>query len=74
MAAGLNALVAAAILGLATVWAPWLAALVVGGGALLLGAILAMVGLRNLRAGELLPDRTLRTVQDDVRAMKGDAR
>lgn len=73
-AAGLNALVAAAILGLATVWAPWLAALVVGGATVLLGAGLAMAGLRNLRAGALLPDRTVRTVQDDVRAMKGEAR
>lgn len=71
---GLNALVAAAVLGLATIWDAWLAALVVGIAVILVGGILAMVGLRNLRAAELLPDRTIRTVQEDVRTVKGEAR
>lgn len=71
---GLNALVAAAILGLATIWDAWLAALVVGIAVILVGGILAMVGLRNLRSADLMPDRTIRTVQEDVRTVKGEAR
>lgn len=71
--AGLNALVASAVLALALIWAPWLAALAVGLAVLLLGGVLAMVGIRNLRSAELLPQRTVRTMRDDVRTVKGEA-
>src|SRR3569833_95630 len=51
--AGLMGLLAAAVLGLATVMAAWLAALIVGGAVLAIGAITLAVGLKAIRsAGE----------------------
>ena len=67
---GLNALVASAVLGLSDSWAPWLAALVVGVVIIAIGAILAIAGMRNFSAAQLRPDRTVRTLRDDARAVK----
>lgn len=48
---GVGALVAAAILGLATALHAWLPALIVGGGLLLVGAIVALFGKRDVAVG-----------------------
>ena len=68
--AGLNALIASAVLGLTDVWAPWLAALVVGLVIVVVGGLLAMAGMRNFSGAQLTPDRTVRTVKGDAQAVK----
>src|SRR5215213_11484750 len=45
---GVGALIAAAILGLATVLEPWIAAAAVGGGLLLVAGILALTGKKEI--------------------------
>jgi hypothetical protein len=64
--AGLLALVAAAILGLATVLQPWLAALVVGLVVIAIGAAAIFKGRRDIEPANLRPDRTLRTLREDA--------
>lgn len=69
---GLAALIAAAVLGLATAVAPWLAALIVGAVVVVVGAALAAVGTaRAKRAVPPLPRHTAENVRHDVAAMKG---
>jgi hypothetical protein len=58
-------LLAAAVLGLATVLQPWLAALIVGVVVLAIGGILLLVGKKRLDAGSLVPQRTLRSLRED---------
>jgi len=58
-------LLAAAVLGLATVLAPWLAALIVGLVVLAIGGVLLFVGKTRLGAQALLPERTLRSLRED---------
>jgi len=68
----LGVLVAAAILGLATVFAPWLAALIVAGGLLIITAVLALVGISRLKKGiPPAPTETIESIKDDVRVIKG---
>jgi hypothetical protein len=68
-------LIAAAILGLSTVFAPWLAALIVAGGLLLVTVILLLVGIRNVRRGvPPAPTKTIESIKDDVRVIQGTAR
>lgn len=67
----LIALVVALIMGLGTVMAPWLAALVVAGGALLLALLL--VGFAVLRvksAMPLVPDEAIRGIRHDIGVIK----
>lgn len=68
---GLNALVASAVLGLATTWAPWLAALVVGLVIAVAGAVSALAGLASIRSAEFIPERTIETLKDDVASVRG---
>ena len=58
-------LVAAAVLGLATVLAPWLAALVVGIVVLGLGGALALFGKSRMRPEALVPRRTLQSLREN---------
>jgi hypothetical protein len=58
-------LLAAAVLGLAEVLAPWLAALIVGVVVLLIGAGLLFFGKRRLSAQTLRPERSLRSLRED---------
>ena len=58
-------LLAAAVLGLATVWPPWLAALVVGLAALAIGGGLLLLGKSRLDAQSLTPHRSLRSLRED---------
>ena len=63
--------IAAAVLGLATVLPAWAAALIVGGAILLIGALLIAIGVNQLKQGNPTPDKTIESVQKDVRAIKG---
>ncbi len=62
-----QALVAAAILGLATTLAAWLAALIVGAALLLAGGIAVARGVAALRRENLTPRRTLDTQKANTR-------
>ena len=71
----LMVLIAAAILGLATVLPAWLAALIVGVVILLVAAILATVGIRSLKKGvPPAPTHTIESIKKDVRTIKGTER
>ncbi len=52
---------------------PW-AALAIGGACLIIGLILLMVGISSLRAGNLVPDRTIHQLQRDARTMRSQMR
>ena len=55
---------------LGTSMALWLSALVVGAGAGVIAASLLIVGRRKLRQTSLVPDKTIRSLQENVRWMK----
>ena len=61
---GVLGLGAAAVLALALVLPAWLAALIVGLAALVLGALLAYAGRASVRRVGLAPDRTIRSLRD----------
>ena len=72
---GVGALIAAAILGLATVIEPWIAAAAIGVGLLLVAGILALTGKKELEeAGTPKPEQALESVQRDVATVKERAR
>jgi hypothetical protein len=52
---------------------PW-AALIVGGAVFLIGIILLLVGMSRLKADALVPNKTIRQVQSDVRVAKQQGR
>jgi hypothetical protein len=62
---GWLALLAAAILGLSHVLAPWLSALIIGVVVIALGAGLALFGKSRLKADALVPHRTLNSLRED---------
>ncbi len=68
----LGVLVTAAVLGVAEVFQPWLAALIVGGGLLLLAIIFALIGKSQLKAATPpVPSETMESVRADMDALKG---
>lgn len=70
---GLGAVVTllfAAVAALNLVMDAWLAALIVGGVAALIAAMLALKGRSNLKARNLMPSRTIETVRSDARFAK----
>ena len=72
---GVGALIAAAILGLATVLEPWIAAAAIGAGLLLVAGILALTGKKELEeAGPPKPEQALESVQRDIETVKARAR
>lgn len=72
---GVGALVAAAVLGLATVLEPWIAAAAIGLGLLLVAGILALTGKRELdEAGPAKPEQAIESVQRDIDTVKARAR
>jgi Putative Actinobacterial Holin-X, holin superfamily III len=72
---GVGALVAAAILGLATVIEPWIAAAAIGAGLLLVAGILALTGKKELdEAGPPKPEQAIESMQRDVDTVKARAR
>jgi Putative Actinobacterial Holin-X, holin superfamily III len=72
---GVGALIAAAILGLATVIEPWIAAAAVGVLLLVVAGILALTGKKELdEMGPPKPEQTIDSVQRDVETVKERAR
>lgn len=63
--AGLLVLLACAVLALALVVQPWLAALIVGLVVVGLGVVLMLMGRSRLRPTNLQPNRTMDTLRDD---------
>jgi hypothetical protein len=63
--AGFLFLLLSATFGLATVMAPWLAALIVGGVVAVIGLILVMTGKQKLQAENFRPDRTTDAMRKD---------
>lgn len=63
--AGLLAMLAAAILGLATVLQPWLASLVIGAAVAFIGLVLVLAGVRSLDPSTLKPSRTAQSLRRD---------
>jgi ABC-type transport system involved in multi-copper enzyme maturation permease subunit len=71
----LGVLIAAAILGLATVLPAWAAALIVAGVLLIITVVLALVGIASLKRGmPPAPTQTIESIKDDVRVIKGTSR
>jgi len=71
---GVGALIAAAILGLATVLEPWIAAAAIGVALLLIAGILALTGKKELdEAGPAKPEQALDSVQQDIATVKARA-
>ena len=64
--AGLLALVAAAVIGLAHAITWWLSALIVGVVVIAIGGGLAMSGLNALKKQDLAPKQTMQTLKEDV--------
>ena len=72
---GVGALIAAAVLGLATVIEPWIAAAAIGAGLLLIAGVLALTGKKELdEAGPPKPEQTLDSMQRDIKTVKARAR
>jgi hypothetical protein len=68
----LAVLLTAAVLGLSTVVAPWLAALIVAAVLLIVTAVLALLGVKALKKGvPPTPEKTVASVKADVTALKG---
>jgi hypothetical protein len=56
----------------ATVFAPWLAALIVAGALLVIVAILVLVGIRSIKKGiPPVPEESVDSLKKDVNAIKG---
>jgi Putative Actinobacterial Holin-X, holin superfamily III len=72
---GVGALVTAAILGLATVLEPWIAAAAIGAGLLLVAGMLALTGKKELdEAGPPKPEQAIESVQRDIDTVKARAK
>jgi membrane protein len=72
---GGGALIAAAVLGLATVLEPWIAAAAIGAALMLVAGVLALTGKKELEeAGPPKPEQTLDSVQRDIETVKARAR
>ncbi|HEX7461904.1 MAG TPA: phage holin family protein [Dermatophilaceae bacterium] len=50
--------------------APWLSFLIVAGVLLLVGAIMALIGIRSVRNIKGKPERTIKSAQDTIAAIK----
>jgi hypothetical protein len=68
----LNGLLAAAVLGLATVLPAWLAALIVGVVLLIIAGVLVLIGIRKLKKGvPPVPTDSIESIKADIHAVKG---
>jgi hypothetical protein len=72
--AGFLGLLAAAVLGLANVMEPWLAALIVGGVVTVIGIVMVLIGKKALDPETLKPQRTAESLRKDKDVLTGDAR
>src|SRR5215210_6350398 len=72
---GVGALITAAVLGLATVLEPWIAAAAIGAALLLVAGVLALTGKKELEeAGPPKPEQALDSVQRDIETVKARAK
>ncbi|HEU4814355.1 MAG TPA: phage holin family protein [Xanthomonadaceae bacterium] len=71
LAGGYIMLLLAAVYALSEVMEPWLAALLVGGVAALIGYSMVKAGMRHFSARDLKPDRTIDSVHKDADAIRG---
>ena len=71
LAGGNLVLLLAAVYALSEVMEPWLAALLVGGVAALIGYSMVKAGMRHFSARDLKPDRTIDSVHKDADAIRG---
>jgi uncharacterized membrane protein YqjE len=67
---GLGFLLLAAVYAMSLVMAGWLAALIVGGVLTVAAGILLGAGTAKLKRANLIPDKTLRTLEEDVQWAK----
>jgi uncharacterized membrane protein YqjE len=68
---GVGALIAAAVIGLATLVAPWLAALIVGVVLLTVAGVAALLGKKQVeQATPPTPEQTVESVQRDIDTVK----
>ncbi|SDY70563.1 phage holin family protein [Herbiconiux ginsengi] len=68
----LATLVAAAVLGLATVLPAWAAALIVAGALLLLAVILVLIGVSSIKKGmPIVPEDAITSIKKDINTVKG---
>jgi putative superfamily III holin-X len=65
--AGLLVLLAAIVVGLSAVIAPWLSALIVGVATMAIGYVLVNRGLTGLRETRIVPTQTIDTLKEDAR-------
>jgi hypothetical protein len=70
---GLFFVLLAAVYGLSTVVAQWLAALIVGGAVTLIGFIMLLTGRRQLEPAAVAPRRTAASLRKDTDLIKGVA-
>ncbi|MCQ9471996.1 phage holin family protein [Pseudomonas alliivorans] len=70
MLGGLIMVLMAAVYALSYVMAPWLAALIVGVAALVIGFFMVQAGNKKLDASNLIPERTTGTLQKDKEAIQ----
>jgi hypothetical protein len=54
--------------------APYWSALAIGGGCFLIGLILLLIGVRWLRAGKFIPDKTINQLQRDAATARSQVR
>ena len=68
--AALGLLLLAAVYALATIWAPWIAALAVAIGVALAGGLMLAAGRKQLQAVTLKPEKTVATVRENLQWAK----
>jgi hypothetical protein len=68
---GFIVLLMSAVYGLSNVMEPWLAALIVGGVVLVIGALLVQSGKRKFRSENLRPEHSLNTMRKNTDAIRG---
>lgn len=71
---GLVILLMAVVYALSNVMAPWLAAMLVGAGALLIGFAMVSAGKKKMDAKAMTPDRTVDSLRKDKNAIRGGTR
>jgi hypothetical protein len=71
---GIFFLLLAAVYGLSTVVASWLAALIVGGAVTLIGVLMLATGRRKLEPAAVAPHRTAEALRKDTQMIKGVAK
>lgn len=68
--AGALVLIAAAVIALALVVDLWLSALIIGGAITLIGLIVLMIGIQQLRSLSPMPERAASNVTKDVKTIR----